>query len=222
MPTDVRVIGHVGPGVSADGLEVPMRLGKENQQVYTRLHGEVYEATSRASVFACTTTILGLAIPIYTTTAPLGNVLWNPMGSGKNLVPISYTANCVSGTAVYASIMLMGKKTNQSNLATGAYMTAFAETTPINCLFGSGTPNTIKCSNAGTVTITAGTAAEGIQTMFNINGEGAAAGLHTTSMSTFEFNGKWIFPPGSLIWVAATLASVALFAQTWVWEEVAV
>jgi hypothetical protein len=205
--------------MATEGLDAEARMGRERQLITSRLHGENFELARLGLVFSQTTTPLGLAIPIYTATAPVGNVVWNPMGSGVNVVPISYTANWVSGTSTAGTVGLMAVQTRQSTTATAAWITAFAATTPVSTFFSAGTTSKVFSSNAGTITCTAGAATNFVQAMFCINAEGAAAALHTTQPSTFEFNGKWIFPPGSLIYVAATLATTALYAQTIVWAE---
>ena len=69
--------------------------------------------------------------------------------------------------------------------------------------------------------MTAGAAGEHIQTVGFVNqllsasAQGTVTGLHT-----FDFKGRIQVYPGTMIWFAANLASVALISQTLVWEEV--
>jgi len=221
MKLEIPFLSKAG---NASGL-----AGDEGHQLFDSLHGRGYQANQRGRVFTQTTTPLGLAIPIYTATAPIGNALWNPLGSGVKCVLMTYTAAAVSGTAVYGAIVLMARNGVGSVIGTGQQITAFAETIPVNGRLsnvnsiagnGGGYASKAKSSNAGTVTITAGVAAEAVRTLFGINGEGAAAGLHGTVNTTHEFEGRVVVYPGTLVWVACTLASVALYAQTLEWEEV--
>jgi len=193
-------------------------LGSEFEQLVDRLHGKHYQDAKAGRVFSQTTTPLGLAIPIYTSTAPIGNVLWNPTGSGVNVELINYNAARVSGVTVKSAAGLMSRKVAQSAIATGAQITAFAEVTPINGLLGSGEVSKVKSSNAGTVTITAGVAAEYIRNLFSIQPTVDATAVDEV-VREFDFDGTIIVPPGVIIWVASVVATVALYAQTLTWKE---
>lgn len=194
-------------------------LGDEFEQLMDRLHGKHYQDAKAGRVFSQTTTPLGLAIPIYTATAPVGNVLWNPTGSDVNVELISYNAGRVSGVEAFGTVGLMYRKVAQSSIATGSQITAFAEVAPINGLLGGGLATKVKSSNAGTCTITAGVAAEYIRNLFGMLPviDTSAA---ETSVKEVDFDGTIIVPPGVLIWVAGSVASVALFAQTLTWKEI--
>lgn len=194
-------------------------LGDEFEQLMDRLHGKHYQDAKAGRVFSQTTTPLGLAIPIYTSTAPVGNALWNPQGSGVDVELINYNASRVSGVEAFGSVGLMARVIRQSNLATAAQITAFAEVDPINGLIGGGVKSAVKSSNAGTITITAGVAAEYIRNLF-----GMLPVIDTTAVESpvkeVDFDGTIIVPPGVLIWIAGSVASVALFAQTLTWKEI--
>ena len=212
-------------------IELPFRtksgtgeptMGNENQQFVDNLHGRYYQAAKEGRVYHSATTPLGLAIPIYTSVTPLGNVLWNPQGSGVNAVLISYNAARVSGVEAFGTVGLIYRKISQSNLATAAPFSAFAETTPVNGLMGGGVPSACKSSNAGTCTLTAASAAgDFIRNFF-----GMLPVIDTSAVESpvkeITFDGTLILPPGGVIYVAASVASVALFAQDWTWEEVPV
>jgi hypothetical protein len=146
--------------------------------------------------------------------------IWNPVGSGVNVELIKVSTARASGTADFGAIGLMFLKVNQSSLATAAPITAFAETTAKNRLLGSGIVSAVKSSNAGTVTITAGAATDWLETLFTMNLEADTGTAHATTKADFDFEGSVIVPPGCLVYVAATKASVALFATSVVWKEI--
>lgn len=182
--------------------------------------GKYDAAVARGRVFSQTTVVLGLAIPIYTATAPLGNVLWNPAGSGVGVKLIDYSASWVSGTAAYGGLALMAKGNMPAAIATGALITAFAETAPVNGLFGGGQASKIRSSNAGTVTVTALANGDAIQPLGSINLEAQTSTARgTISPLLFDFDGKIVLLPGTLAFVACRVASVALYCQTFRWEE---
>lgn len=190
-------------------------------KVQFQLDGGKYDAAAkRGRLFHQTTTPLGLAIPIYTTVTPLGNVLWNPQGSGVRVKLVSYGAVYVSGTAAYGSIVLMAQDGFGSDLATGSKITAFADTDPDNALFGGGEVSKIRSSNAGTVTITAFGTGDAVRVLTSINLEAITATAHgNASEPMHDFDGQLSLMPGTLAFVGCRVASVALYAQTLVWEE---
>lgn len=196
-------------------------IGDERQQLADALHGKHYADCLRGRVFSQAATPLGLAIPIYTATALAGGMpIWNPMGSGVNVELIHVDIGYGSGTADYASIGLMHIDTKQSNLATGAHLTAFAATTPKNGLLGGGQASLVKSSNAGTVTATAGAAGDWVRTLASINLEAQTGTAHGTTIVHYDFDGTIIVPPGGLVYLAATKATTALYASSIVWKEV--
>jgi hypothetical protein len=207
------------------------RAGDEGQLIYDMLHGKYYHATEQGRVFSQTNTPLGLALPVYTATALAGTMpIWNPMGSGVKVVPISVSMHRASGTAAVTSFGLYGRNGVGSVIATGSQITAFADTEPINGRLGrinsiggqgGGQSSKVKSSNAGTVTVTAGVAAEELRAL---GGTGVEADTTANGISRihYEFEGTVQAYPGTLIWIAARLASVALYNITILWEEVVV
>lgn len=194
--------------------------GRQGQALVAEVHGKFYEQAISGQVFSQAATPLGLAIPIYTATALAGGMpIWNPLGSGKNVVLIDADFGYGSGTAAYASIGLMARSGCGSAIATGSQITAFAEVTPKNALLGAGNVSVAKSSNAGTVTATAGVAAEWVRTLASINLEAQTGTAHGLITCHYEFDGKVIVPPGTMVWFAATLASVALYASSVSWYE---
>jgi hypothetical protein len=101
-------------------------------------------------------------------------------------------------------------------------MTALAETTPFNGKLFGGNRSKTKSSNAGTCTVTAGTASDWVRTVACINLEADTGTAHGTQIARYDFDGTLIVPPGVLVYLAATKASVALYASTVVWKEVPV
>ena len=212
-------------------------FGRQRELITAHAHGDYYEAGREGRIFTSTTTPLGLAIPLYTSVTPVGNALWNPMGSGVYAVLIDYTAAYASGAAASNAIGLMARNGMGSSIATAAPLSAFAETTPINGQLngivstvvaagsGAGKASRVRSSSAGTITLTtAPIASEWVRALFSANQEASAAatGAHGTVATSYPFNGQVWVPPGAMVWVAGTLASVALYAQSLSWEEVPV
>lgn len=193
--------------------------GDRSELIVSPLHGTHYEDALSGRVFAQSTTPLGLAIPIYTATAIAGGQpVWNPPNSGVNVELVAVSTAYASGTADFGAIGLMARKL--SAIATGEVMTALAETTPVNALLFQGEASRTRSSNAGTCTVSAGVAADWVRTLFSMNLESSTGTAHTTTIARYDFDGTVIVPPGTLVYLAATKASSALFATTVVWKEV--
>lgn len=219
MP-DVRALLHAGPSVSIDGAEFPWRQGNEGQGITSRLHGVHYESGKRGNIFMVSTVVAGLAVPISTTTAPTV-VLWNPTGSGKNLVPIRCSMAYVSGTTVGGAIGLQWVRAGAQEASGSLAFTVFNRSTVVtNGLVGGNAASVMLISASGTNTLAAATT-NWFYTMFEEYAAVAASAI-TAAPKVHDFDGMVVVPPGIAIYPAASAASGALLSQTFIWEEVAI
>lgn len=195
------------------------QLSADKAQLTQELHGRHYEDCLAGRVFSHTPTPLGLAIPLYSATGLAGAMpVWNPSNSNVNVELINLNIGKTSGTSNFGAMILMHRKGLGSGIAGSSEITAFAETTPDNGLLGAGYVSQVISSNAGTVTVTAGVAAEAIR---SFHGTGVAADTHTDGLQGIDhdFDGSIIVPPGSMVWVTCTKASGSLYATTITWKE---
>lgn len=216
--------GHTGRVLYNDGVDAPARLSRHGALFTQDVGGKYADAVDDGRVFISadrTAALAGVAIPVYTSVTPVGNVIWNPAGSGVKIRPISFSIAQVSGNPVVTPIVLMHRLGAGSEIATGAVFTAFAKTTPVNALVGAGQASKVFSSNVGTCTLTAGgVIGDVLYDMFGLPAITAQAIAFT--QLTEHFDGRMAFMPGTVIWVVGTAASVALYRQTWIWEEVPV
>ena len=204
----------------SDGDEVNLTAGKRGELMTAQLVAELYSVTYRGHFFHAATTPLGLAIPIYTTVTPTV-CLWNPIGSGINLVLHRLVFNYASGTADFGAVGLMKETNAGSGIATGAVFSAFNEDTPTNGLVGGGTVSKAKVCVSGTTTLTTlGDASRWFYPLGNINLEAETGTAHGFNTGDQHIHAAIIIPPGSAVWPACTKASVALFAQGISWTEI--
>jgi hypothetical protein len=219
----IKAVVQNPTGISfSDGDEVNLVAGKQAELMTTSAHTELYSQTYRGYTFHASTTPLGLAIPIYTSTAPLV-CLWNPIGSGKNLSIQNVIFAYASGTAGYGAVGLMYETNVGSGIASGAVFSAFSATNPVNGMVGAGAASVAKISISGTNTLTtAGAAGRWLYTLGGINLEAATGTAHATFTpgAGAQIKGSIIIPPGSAVWMACTVASSALYTQTISWAEV--
>lgn len=186
-------------------------------------HGKYYAAVKRGRFFRQTTTPLGLAIPIYTGTAPRV-ALWNPAGSGVNAILKRFTAERASGTTVEFAAGLYRVLGAGSSTATAAVITAFpgaanvARTEPSNGIIGGGQTSKVLSTASGTVTTTAGATTDFFYSLFHSYAAVGATAVEST-IQRVDFDDDVIVPPGVMIYLAGSVASVALYATTLEWEE---
>lgn len=170
-------------------------------------------------VFTQATTPLGLAIPIYTATALGGGgmPLWNPPNSKVNVELISLNAERASGVTAFGAYGVMARKLDA--IATGQVMTAMAEVDPINAMPFSGLKSRTRSSNAGTNTVSAGVAADFIRSCFASSPLIDTTAAHMSPIKVVFDPDELIVRPGTLVYLAGTKDSVALYALTLVWKE---
>ena len=89
--------GEVGPQTLSDGVSAPLRLGRSGEAMQSPLHSHFYELAQRGNLFYGSTAASGVAPGTSVgTTAPFA--LYNPAGSGKNLVVVKASLGYISGT----------------------------------------------------------------------------------------------------------------------------
>ena len=214
----------ISQGRSQSGEVKDVALGRHGDQLASPLHGKFAEVALRGNLYYASTVVAGLAVPIDTTTAPVV-MLWNPGDSGVDAVLGRYAASQASGTTAGHVFGLMAVSTLVSvgsNIATGNLITAFAQnvlnTNVFNAKLNSGNRPKVKSSTQGTNTITAGT---WIKTLGMAGGAIiSTSAVHTGSNFLYDFDGEFVLPPGTAIYLASNVASVALFQQTLSWYEV--
>ncbi len=186
-------------------------------------------------VFTQQSTPVGVALPLYTTTVAgttgiCGMPIWNPPGSNRNVEMIEISLGYVSGTAVTGGVVLMGVPCG--GIGASFPVTALLTTAPVNQLLGSAGVSKVLSSNnpaasnltmtaAGTTLPPSATAAGPVRTLAGINAETTATPAGTI-IASYQFNGSLVVPPGYFVYLACTLATVALYATSVTWKEVPV
>lgn len=224
-PTTGTSTGVLTNQVLGDSV-LPFNKGRQGEQWVSKVHGDYYNQTIGGQMFCQTTSPLGAAFPLYTTTAIgaasiSGLPLWNT-STTKNVVITRIQINRVSGTSVTGSIFLMARTGMGTTAGTGSPFAVFLTTTPRNCYLGSGNASLISSyggiAAASATLTTLGAVADIWQSLAQ---EGAAADATTNPASVCDiwFPGNAILAPGSACWIAATAATVALYTTTITWYE---
>ena len=176
-----------------------------------------YTEASLGRLFMGTTAVAGAKPPAYNATAHTF-CLWNPAGSGKNIVPIRLAMGFVDTTGAAGNVVLSYQSGVGAQAATGSPITAFTHVAPINCLVGSGKASIAKFAPAA-ATFAAGTSllrTTGISELVTT----ATDATNMYSKASEDFDGTLIVPPGTAICVAGNIALLSNFDITLIWAEI--
>ena len=210
--------GQVGPSSTqsvAAGATPAVRLGQQGDMVVSELHGRYYEAAYRNNVFSLALTTAA------TITAYVGGAagtpavaVYNPPGSGKNLVPLMASYNNVvaasgAGTVSWALWYGLTAAITQTSLQP-----------PVN-------QASLQTSGASAIGYrqSALTSSTALTNAYNLGYYywATAAGAFQSGPTVIDLAGSVIIPPGSMM---ALGGSAALTSATWqcnlLWEEVPV
>lgn len=220
MPLNQVAVGAPSPTSLADGATPGILGGKQGDAIVSNLHGKYYTQASRGNVFYGGTDEAGLAFTIFSNAAFVGLLLWNPSGSGKNLVPIKVNVCPLTqgGTAAsgwgYAWINNAG-----SSLATAAVASAYTLVTA--------TRGSAVCSVAGQGASVARVGSGATFTTALAWGRAASFGTSTGAVTTQlavtlteDFDGMTIIPPGTIFAVTSAILSGITATASIVWAEV--
>lgn len=203
------------PGVipkSADGSLQNFRLGNQNEQMVSELHGRYYEQTYRGNVFS----VSALAYTIVATTdisplpantgVPIVGV-FNPVNSGKNASILYAAFTTTSGTP--------GGPLIWNVIPAPAGITATG-VQPTNNFTFTASGSVMRGFSASA--ITGSSAGIPIGPMGGPAAIAAGAGNYTV---TEEVAGRIIVPQGGFLGLAATAVGTTHIVSAWlIWEEV--
>lgn len=222
MPVGLGLVNAPSNTSSADAQNQSILQGKQNEVIYSNLHGKYYNQSYRTNAFWGSTAIGGLTLTLVTNTTNVGLTIWNPQGSGKNLSLISVTVGLTTA-ATTASAFGYGFVTNAgSGVSTAGPLSAF---TPITATRGSNVINWTGQGNSiallgGGATYTAA------PTFYRTMGCGVGTVAITAPSQQFlareDFDGTAIIPPGTVFIVGNTVLSGSTGTSVSAyWEEIA-
>ncbi len=188
-------------------------------------------------VFSQTTisTAVGAALPVYTATAIVTTAIATPVilnQSNSNVLCelVAVDLEYCSGTTALASVGLMMGYCTGIGTTTGC--SALLATTPVNGNLGIIGGSKVISTN--TVTVTSVTVTQGtftapvqgvpgagwIRSLFSLNLENSTTTPHGTNLATYWFNGTALMQPGTIAYLAASLATASLYSATIIWKEI--
>jgi hypothetical protein len=155
-------------------------------------------------------------LPIYSnTTQQVG--LWNPAGSSVDLVLLRVALTYVDTTGAAGGFVLGYLPNAPAQLATGAAITAFTETSAINAYLGNGASSKVKFGQGATLTVTAPSVLRHVGLNQTVLTAATTSSPQWTARA--EFDGDVILTPGSALFVAGNIATLIKVAGSVVWAE---
>lgn len=211
MPIDVY--GRVGPGYATDGNSAEPRLTKDLGVVVQHLHSSYFEAVTRGQIFTASTGVAGVAPGTALSTTP-PFTLYNPLGSGVNLVIVSASLGYISGTLGAGTVVYAVN----NNIAQAA-PTGGTTLTAINGLIGNASASKAKVFQGSTLATTPTI----LRDAFILPAFAGAAAAPSPPVRDIV-DGAMVVMPGAALSLQAIAAAgtspLALFSMTW--EEVLV
>ena len=198
-----------GPIASVDGAVNPARSDKQGAGVVTQAHGAYAEASMRKNLFFSYCAARATSVPA---TSQIGNIVWNPPGSGVNMSMLLWTAQIqvTSATTLGVTIGYSAQATDPSGTISDASG---------NCYLDASSPSSGKAKAYAIGTIT--TAPTPVMNLFH-----TTAAIATTGVDQMngDLEGLFTIPPGYLVALSAITAAVAAvgMTSTLTWEEIPV
>jgi len=211
-------------------LKFPFRSGKADpasptvnddraQLIQALKGGPYYQAAKEGRVFTGNMAAAGQVLPIFSNTAQKVGI-WNPKGSGINVIPIRLGFTYVDTTGAAGGYVLGLVKDAPAELATGAKMTAFTEgtlnTDIFNALVGTEKGPVARWTPSA-ATVTAPIILRHLS--LNQNAFTAAGEDQMPFVNEIPFHSDLIIPPGNAVFVAGNIATLAKLAVSLTWEE---
>jgi hypothetical protein len=178
--------------------------------------GKYYDQAKLGRVFIGSTTNAGVAVPVYNATAQTFG-LWNPAGSGVNLVLGKLSvAVATLGTNIVSALGLSYLLNVGAAIgAAGAPITAFTATAPFNAILGQGD------APKGRFTLSATTIAPAFLMSLPMAQNVSTTAPNAEQAYSFDFDGMLIIPPNVYIGLGGSAAPGSTYQASLSWAEVA-
>ncbi len=220
MPVDFGLVNPPSNVSAADGTNNAFLQGKQSELIVNELAGKYYTDAYRGNVYYASVAATGIVTTIFSNGTYVGGLLWNPQGSGKNLVPIRAMQGRILAATTVAAWGHAYLANAGAGVGTAAPVSAFTAVAaalrgPVNNPGVTGQGNSVALVGAGATFTTA-------LTWGRANGQ--AVGTETTAIveQAFveDFDGNVIIPPGTIFaFYAATAAQGGTWVPSIVWSE---
>ena len=220
MPMSITGLVNKVPNVSlpTGTNTAPFMQGGSAELITNELAGRYYSQLVSGNIWIGSTAAAGTAIPLSNATS-LTFSLWNPAGSGKNIIPIAYLAGVATvGTPAVTALGLSYSTGMGSQIGTGSPVSALTALTPTNGLLGngSGQQTVAKLASAATV-------ASAVTWLMNLGwSQESTTAQNGFTQLQYLFDGTLALAPGSLVATTGVAAPGQTITQTLIWLEMPV
>lgn len=198
----------VGGQKAGDGARVLGRAGRSGDLIVSELHGRYYEQALRGNIFTSYVATVATSAPA---TATIGNMVWNPPGSGVYLSILKWTSQIVATSASTTGIVLAGGY--QTTTPTSTTAATFTGKTLVN-------QQTAVLGQAKAYSIATVLVAPLVLVVLHHN----TAAIATTGEDVIagDLEGSIVVDEGGFVTMAALGAAAAASAHTssLMWEEI--
>ena len=177
----------------------------------------LYDSAVAGNLFTGSIAAAGVVLPIYSnTTQQCG--LWNPVGSGKDIVLVKISLTYVDTTGAAGGFCLGYLSNAPAAIGTGLAITAFTETASVSNYPGGGFSSVAKFGQGATLTVTAPV----VKRQLGLNQTVLTAATTSSPQwsSEIQFDGEEVLTPGTAIFVCGNIATLAKFTGSLVWAEI--
>jgi len=199
---------RTGPITSTDGSTNLPRSGKGGDLIVSQLHGKYTEASVRGDLCFSYCAARATSVPA---TAQIGNIIWNPPGSGVVLSMLKWTAQIevTSATTLGVTIGYQAQAITPTSVTlANAYGSTYLNAgSPGNCIAKAYAIATLLVIPIPVMNLFHNTAAIATTGVDKIDG---------------DFEGLWTVPPGYVVVLSAITAAVAAagMTSTLTWAEI--
>lgn len=204
-------------GTPAIGANLPAALGAQGELLYSKVHGDFYNAAFAGALYQSTTLVAGTTIPVQATNLVSTFTIWNPLGSGVNVELVRYsfaqttTVQVVGPIALWIQTAVGGANTAPGTLTALAVRPALWSSAAV-------APTGNNKANMYSAATLVNTMATNMWQGPVLWGAGAVTDS-SVGPKSYDFNGTTLLGPGTLATVAGFAAQTAPTGQTLIWAE---
>jgi len=177
----------------------------------------LYDLAQSGALFTGNIAAAGVVLPIYSnTTQQVG--LWNPVGSGKDIVLVKIDLTYVDTTGAAGGFCLGYLSNAPAAIGTGLAITAYTETASVSNYPGGGFASVAKFGQGATLTVTAPV----VKRQLGLNQTVLTAATTSSPQWSSEilFHGEEVLTPGTAAFVCGNIATLSKFTGSLVWAEI--
>lgn len=218
MPTITTPTNPTGTRLPFGQLQSTEISGFQGERLLSELHPKYFTQATNGNLWHALSAVGGAAVPIANTVAPVCTI-WNPVGSGVNVVLAQLAMGYVSGTGAPGAVHLGYTLNAGASVATAAPFSVFTHVDPTAAIIGNNYTGRARFAPATATLTAAGTQGPvtGLSWLTT-----TATDTNGTSLRMVDFDGKFVIKPGVAVYPLAVAASVTLFTMCWTFYEVPV